>query len=310
MPILYPPTAPTLAGDVVTVNRFLDSPALVQRRLRTIAEQRFVSPVLLTGSVEATGGAVAYETSESIYTDRSPSAVAPGGEYELALATGGVAALATVAKYGQDVRITDEAIGRQRMAAVERAMTKSVNQSVAFVDTLCLSAIAAAVTQTQAAAAAWSSGSADPFLDVMLADAVVSDLAQGYETDTLVLTVTLYARLVANQKVISGLAREASNQGNVVTASGDIQMIAGKVLRPVPAARMPAGVGVMLVDSTQLGSLAFETIPSPEYQGGPNEIQSWTRRDPNATDSWLLRTRRSVVPIVQEPQAGIKITGV
>lgn len=309
MPILYPPTAPTLSGDVLTVNRFLNSPTMVQRRLRTLAEQRFVASVLLTGEIEATGGAVAYETSESIYTDRNPSAVAPGGEYELALATGGVAALANVSKYGQDVRITDEAIGRQRMQAAERAMTKSVNQTVAFVDTLALSAIAAAVTQTQAAAAAWSSGSADPFLDVMLADAVVSDLAQGYETDTLVLTVTLYSRLVANQKVIAGLAREAGN-GNVVTATGEVQKIAGKVLRPVPAARMPAGVGAMLVDSQQLGALAYENIPSPEYQGAANEVQSWIRRDPNATDSWLLRTRRTVVPVVQEPNAGIKITGV
>ncbi|HNX48671.1 MAG TPA: hypothetical protein PKL08_00785 [Thermoanaerobaculaceae bacterium] len=307
MPILYPPTAPTLSGDVLTVNRFLNSPMMVQRRLRTIADQRFVSPVLLTGSIEASGGAVAYEQSESIYTDRSPSAVAPGGEYELALATGGVAALANVTKYGQDVRITDEAIGRQRMAAAERAMVKAVNQAVAFVDTLSLAAIAAAVTQTQAAAFAWNNASADPFLDVMLADAVVSDLAQGYDTDTLVLTVTLYSRLVANQKVIAGLAREGSN---VVTESGEVKMIAGKVLRPVPAARMPAGVGAMLIDSTALGALAYENIPSPEYQGAANETQSWIRRDPAATDSWLLRVRRAVVPIVQEPSCGVKITGV
>jgi hypothetical protein len=307
MPILYPPTAPTLTGDVFTVNRFLNQPTIVHRRLRTIAEQRFVADVLLTGRVLASGGAIAYEVSESIYTDRNPSAVAPGGEYELALATGGTAALANVTKYGQDVRITDEAIGRQNINAVERAMSKSVNQTVAYVDTITLAAIASAVTQTQAAAAAWSSGSADPFLDVMLADSVVQDLTQGYETDTLALTVTLYARLVANQKVIAGLRRESSN---TVTESGEVLQIAGKTLRPVPTSRMPAGVGAMLLDSSQLGALGYEDIPSPEYQGSADGIQSWIRRDPNATDSWLLRTRRTVVPFIQEPGAAIKLTGV
>ncbi len=309
MPILYPPTAPTLAGDVLTIHRFLKSPTDVYRRMRDIADQRFVAPTLLTGSIEATGGAVAYEQSESIYTDRDPSPVAPGGEYELALAQGGVAALANVAKYGQDVRITDEAIGRQKLAVVEKSMKKAVNRTVAFVDTLSLSAIAAAVTQTQPAIAAWSSATADPFQDLMLADAVIQDLTEGFECDTLVLTVTLYARLVANQKVIAGLRREAP-VGNTVTENGQVLEIAGKTLRPVPASRMPAGVAAMLVDSSQLGALAYENIPSPEYQGAASDIQTWTRRDPAATDSYLLRTRRSVVPIILEPRAGIKLTGV
>lgn len=307
MTILYPPTVPTLSSDVLSINRFLNSPTMVHRRLRTIAEQRFVADVLLTGRVEASGGAIAYEVSESIFTDRDPTPVAPGGEYEMALASGGTAQLATVTKYGQDVRVADEAIGRQNLNPVQRAMLKSVNRTVNYVDTITLAAISSAVTQTQAAAAAWSSGSADPFLDVMLADSVVQDLTQGYDTDTLALTVTLYARLVANQKVIAGLRRESSN---TVTETGQVLEIAGKTLRPVPTSRMPAGVGAILLDSTQLGALGYENIPSPEYQGAASEIQSFVRRDPNATDSWLLRTRRPVVPFVQEPGAGIKLTGV
>ena len=91
---------------------------------------------------------------------------------------------------------------------------------------------------------------------------------------------------------------------------GDIRTIGGLVVRPAPASRMPAGVGALQVDSTQLGSLGYEDIPSPEYTGTPDGIQSWARRDPSATDSWLLRTRRTVVPFIQEPNAGIKITGV
>lgn len=308
MGLLYPPTSPVLSGDVLTINRFLASPAAVQRRLRTLADQRFLASVILTGTIEASGGAIAYEQSETIYSDRAPSPVAPGGEYERALAVGGTAALAKVTKYGQDIRITDEAIGRQPAVTVQRALTKLVNRCVNYVDTISLAAIAAAVTQTQAAGAAWSAGTADPFLDVMLAVAQVEDLAEGYDLDTLVLTSTLYARLVANQKVISGLRRESTN---TVTETGEIVQIAGLTLRPVPASRMPAGVAALVLDSQQLGSLGYENIPSPEYTGNPaSDIQTWVRRDASATDSWLVRGRRPVVPIVQEPNAAVKLTGV
>jgi hypothetical protein len=48
-----------------------------------------------------------------------------------------------------------------------------------------------------------------------------------------------------------------------------VQRLAGLVSGPVPAARMPAGVAAMVLDSTQLGSLGYENIPSPEYAGNP-----------------------------------------
>jgi|SRR3954466_154874 hypothetical protein len=307
MGVLYPPTVPTLSGDVLTINRFLNSPTQVHRRLRDLSDQHFVADVLLTGKIEASGGAISYEQSESIYTDRVPSAVAPGGEYERALAAGGTAALAKVTKYGQDVKLTDEAIGRQGASSVQRVLTKIVNRCVNYVDTITLAAIAAALTQTQSAAAVWSGATADPFLDVMLAAAQIDDLADGFEADTVVLTTTLYARLVANQKVISGLARESSN---TVTTSGEVQRLAGLTVRAVPVARMPAGIAALVLDTQQLGSLGYENIPSPEYQGNPaTDVQSFSRRDPAATDSWLIRGRRPVVPIVQEPTCGVKITG-
>lgn len=302
----FPSTIPTLSGDVLTINRLLQSPTLVQRRLRDLADRKFIADQLLTGSVEATGGAVAYEVSESIETDRDPSAVAPGAEYERALATVSAAQVAAVTKYGQDVPITDESIGRYKMNYVERSMRKSVNRTVRYVDTVALAAVASAVTQTQAAAFAWNLSTADPFLDIMLADATVDDLGEGYETNAVFLTATLYARLVANQKVIAGLRRESSN---TVTETGEVLSIAGKKLVSVPSARMPSGVSVLLADTNSLGAIAYETIPSPEYQGAASGIQSWIRRDPTANDSWLLRTRRSFVPIVQEPASSVKITG-
>src|SRR5438445_16076 len=49
MPTTYPPAAPTLSGDVISISRFLQNPTLVARRLRTLLEQRYIADVLLQG---------------------------------------------------------------------------------------------------------------------------------------------------------------------------------------------------------------------------------------------------------------------
>jgi hypothetical protein len=305
MPTTYPAPPPSLSSDVLTINRFLNSPADVQRRVRELTELRFLADSLLAGRYEAAGGAVLYEIGEPSFTDRAVEAVTPGAEYPRSTAAQGTAAIASVTKWGQDVPITDEAIGRQRGQTVERVLRKVANTIVRQVDTVAMTAIVAAVTQTQAAVAAWNNASADPFLDVMLAKAQVDALDTGYDVDTLVMPDIAYARMIANSKVLAGLARESSN---TVTSSGEVTMIAGVTL--LRSARLGAGVGPILLDRTQLGGLAYEQIPSPEYEGDPaNGVQTWIRRDPDGNDQWLVRGRRPVVPIVQEPACAVKITG-
>lgn len=301
----YPPPPPVITGDAITISRFLASPTAVQRRLREISNLRFISDVLLTGRYQATAGGVLYETGEPIFTDREPKVVNPGAEYSRSTAGRGTAAWASTSKWGQDVPLTDEAVGRYGAQELERTLRKVANTITRRVDTVSLTAIGAAITQTQPAVAGWSNASADPFLDVMLADAQIEALDEGYETDTLVLKDVLYARMVANQKVLAGLSRERTN---TVTESGDILAIAGK--RVLRSNRLPAGVDVLLVDTDELGGLGYERIPSPEYEGDPaTGIESWARRDPDGNDQWLVRGRRPVVPIVREPQSGIKVTG-
>lgn len=305
MPHIYPPAAPTLAGDNITISRFLNAPAQVQRRLRTLAENRFISDVLLSGRYQTSGGSLLYEQSEGIFTNRAPQAVNAGAEYPRASASPGPAALAGVTKWGQDVPITDEHVTRFGRRAVDVALLKITNFLVKQVDSISLAAIAAAVTQTQAVAAAWNTSNANILLDLELAVAKVVANDQGYEPDTLVTTDEGYARITADQKIISGLTRESQNSP---TATGETPVIAG--LRILASNNLPAGVKALVLDSSMLGGLAYERIESPEYSGDPaNGIESWTRRDPDANDQWLVRGRRPVVPIVQEPNAAVAITG-
>lgn len=308
MPYAYPPLAPVLTGNVITTHNLLKDPTSVQRRIEDLARHGFVSDILFPIGVEAPGGAISYSMTEPVMVADDPISVAPGGQYQLALATGGAPQLAKVTKYGQDSRVTDEDIGRLKINAVERAMTQLVNATIDFIDTLALGIAAAAVTQTQAAVAVWNNASADPFKDILRAKAKIKNLnpTLGYEPDLLVLSSLLYAELVGNDKVVAGL--QVNNQNVVI--DGMVMQIAGVRLADVPESRMPVGVGAMLVDTRLFGHHGYEPIPSPEYQGDPDGIQTWTRRDPLGTDSYLLRNRRTFVPVVENPNAGIKITGV
>jgi hypothetical protein len=322
IPHVYPPAAPTISGDTLTISRFLNNPAAVMRRLRTLTENRFIADVLLSGRFQTTSGSILYEQSESIFTAKAPEAVAPGAQYPRTTAAPGTAALAAVVKWGQDVPVTDEQVGRYGGRAAEVALIKIANYIIKQVDTVSLAAIATAVTATRAAGSPGGIGtprkwevitsdpatSSAPLLDLMGAAAEVRALDQGYEPDIAVMTDMNLARLVANAAVIAGLAREDRNS---VTAAGldAVREIAGLI--PLPTNNLPVATQVLVLDSTMLGGLGYERIPSPEYQGDPsNGVESFSRRDPDATDKWLIRGRRPVVPIVQEPGAGFKITGV
>jgi hypothetical protein len=209
MPYTYPPAPATLSGDALTISRFLANPTLVARRLRTIADQRFIADRLLTGRFVASGGAILYETGETIYTDRAPEAVAPGSNYPQTPVSEGTASLAKTVKWGEDVPITDEVIKRRQMDPVNRAFIKLVNQMVKTVDGISMSAVTSAVTQSTAALASWASGApAQIMRDIARAKASIIALNQGYDPDLLVVDDLTYANIISDPAFAAFLPRE------------------------------------------------------------------------------------------------------
>ena len=305
MPITYPPAAPSISGDQLTISTFLNSPTLVARRLRTLAENRFIADALLTARLTTTSGSVLYEQGESIYSDKAPESVAPGGEYPITGVGLGTSQLAKTEKWGQDSLITDEAISRQNIDPVNRAMTKQVNQLVKTIDAAAMSAIVSSVTQTVAASAVWDTGSPAILRDVLKVVATIRALNEGFEPDTLVVDDTTWA-VLASDPTIAGL-RAREDKDNPIY-SGDFLVIAG--LRVLPTPNLGISKGALVVDSTQLGGMADENLGGPGYSSADGVgVQAKTIRE-DAEDRWRIRARRVTVPVVLEPNAAHKITGV
>jgi hypothetical protein len=301
----YPAPAPTISGDNVTISRFLNDPTLIARRLRTLLEQRYIADALLTGRFQVSGGSVQYETGESIFTADNPRAVAPGSKYPLTQGTTGVASLAKTVKWGQDALVTDESVKRQKMDPVNRALLKLANQNVKYVDSVALAAIASAISATAAAPAAASAMTAQQWITaVMLAKQNIVALNQGYDPDTVVLDDISWGYAMA-AFISAGLTPRES--GDTALLTGDFPTILG--MRWLATPNVPtAGTG-LVVDSTQLGGMADEDLGGPGYaKVNGIGVETKSIRD-DEEDQTRLRARRVTVPVVVEPAAGRKITG-
>jgi hypothetical protein len=302
MPTIYPPQPATISGDLITVNRLINNPVLIQRQLRTLVQQRLVGDKILTGKVDLTGtGAVNYEVSEAIMVAALAERVGSLGEYPTTSDGTATSAIASSEKWALALEIGDELVARNRVDIVNRRMIKLANRLAFGFDALILSVVASAVTQTSAAAAVWSSTTADPFADITLAASVSDTLNQGYEIDTVLATPTRWARLIAAAKVIERAPRES---GDSLLITGRLARIAG--LNVLKTTNLPAGVDVMVLDSSQLGSIGWEDLGGG-YMGSPDGVQS-KRFRLESNDGWRVQGRRVGVPMVQEPGSAVKIT--
>lgn len=301
----YPAPAATISGDNVTISRFLNNPTVIARRLRDLLEQRYIADTLLSGRFPVSGGAVSYETGEAIGTGDNPKAVAPGAEYPLANPQTGTASIAKTVKWGQDALVTDEAVKRRAMDPVNRALIKLANQNVTYVDSVALAAIASAVTATAGAPATAALMTAQQWITtVMLAKQNIVALNQGYNPDTVVLDDLAWGYAMG-AFIGAGLTPRESADTPLLT--GSFPTILG--MRWLATPNIPtANVGLVL-DSEQLGGMADEDLGGPGYVkvlGQGVEVKT-IRQDEN--DRWRLRARRVTVPVVVEPAAGRKITG-
>lgn len=301
MPLANPPT---LSGDTLSVSRFLQSPAALQRRLRTFKDLRFVSDQLLTQRFNSQGGAVLYEQSESSVTDRTVEAVSSGSEYPYANMPSGTTALAAIAKWGQKVKLTDDEIARNAFggSAVDRSLRKVVNSIISQVDTITMSAIYSAVTATfdvdTNGGGLWTGATPTFLRDILRAKAAVFALNQGYNPDTLALNDTQYAYLMSDERFTNALQRETTVSP---VYTGEVEKVAGLTIVVSPSITNP-----LVLDATQLGGMADEMDGAPGYSVSDLGVQVKAIRQ-DELDAWDLQGRRKTVPVVQEPGSAIEL---
>lgn len=306
MPGTYPAAPATLSDPLLTISRFLSSPAQIVRRVRDYKDLRFVSDLLLTQKFNSSGGAVLYEASEPFVSDRTVTSVGAGAEYPGAEMPNGTAGLAAVLKWGQRTELTDEEVKRNARpgSAADRKLKKLINSVIKQVDSIAMSAAASAITANTAASTVWSTiATATPFYDISKAKAQIRKLNLGYEPDVVVMDDDRFAAL-QNNSIVAGLMRREAETNPIYT--GEFEIIAG--LRVIVTPNLPVTSTVIVADSQQLGGMADEDLGSPGYARTDMGCEVKAIRKDEA-DKWVLQGRRITVPVIQEPGAGYRITG-
>ena len=314
----YPPGPPSYNGDIRSVNRFLKDTPLVARAMCTIEMEQLVSDKLLTGQSYTESGSVEYEQDEGIYADREPRSIKPGGEYPLTPISAGAVQLASTVKWGQDAEITDESVNRRRNNPVRRALVKLVNSSVLKIDGIATSAINSAVTQNTAAAAVWDTGTPNILRDVLKAVAQLQKLKIGLMPDTIWVDLDVFSYVASDEKLMALFSRETGGISNAPVQAGlnspYVKRTGGLTWVTSPVA--PITGSAFVLDSSRLGEFVDEMLPAPGYvrATGPGGrpvgmTQVKTLRDDD-NDRWRVRARRICVPVITEPRAAWKITGV
>ena len=103
------------------------------------------------------------------------------------------------------------------------------------------------------------------------------------------------------------MARENANNP---VYTGRFDMLAGLQIIPTPTANLPGAVGTnaWVLDTNQLGFIATEDLGGGYQQAG-ELVQSKVMRL-EERDAWRLRARANFVPVVTDPGAGYRISGV
>lgn len=308
MPNLYPPANNTISGDLVTANRFANQPPLLARALQDLASKRYIGNLLIPNRVSTTSGSINYESiGEGITAADAPVQVAPGAEYQLTTSANGTIETATVAKYGEDSIITDEAVSRFNFAAINKTLLKISNSTKILIDTAVVTAVNTAATYTGAAAAVWTAGTPAILRDILKAKAAMASLNLGYEANALLIDELVWAYLASDPTIAAAMARE--DKSNPIY-TGRFSVLAGLEIIPVPAANLPGGVNTsaFLLDRGRVGFILTESLGG-NYQSAGDllEMKSWRTDE---TDGVRVRVRAVFRAVVTDPGAIYKITAV
>ncbi|GAB7039709.1 MULTISPECIES: major capsid protein [Catenuloplanes] len=146
--IAYPLAAPTLSGNVLTVDTALRQPTRITRRIMDLTLARFIVDRIFATAGSVSGGSVVYDqaTTNELYTDRDVERVGPGDEFPIVGSQRTVPKVALVEKWGGKFFITDEARDRNDVTFFNNQVTQLANTIVRKVNTRAVETLEAAIT--------------------------------------------------------------------------------------------------------------------------------------------------------------------
>lgn len=293
----YPPSPPTYANGRITVEQFLRTPSRVQRAVEDLTRQRFIADYIFSAG-DAQGGAVVYDRvlAADLYTTRDVQPIEPGSEFPIVDAAETAPIVAAVTKWGGAALITYEVVRRDARDVLARQLTKLRNTITKKVDSIAVAAMTAdASIPTSAGVAAWNNvATGDPITDLEVARSAIDDADMGYTADTILINPQQRLRLMGRADIRNALPRENTAANPLLNGGAALGGLLGFTW--IVSNRVPAGTAIVLSRGT-IGSIRDE-LP----------LYSRTVDQPDQ-ERWLLMAARVTVPVITDPMAAYRLTG-
>ncbi len=279
-----------------SIEPFRKRPEVLRRMMTSIAQKGFITDALLRGGYNAMGGIVAYTRSESIYTTGDPVDIEELAEYPITNLTGLTAIEERVRKYGFKTVLSEEQVKWSALPELNRAMTKMANTMFRFIDGSFMNKIVNDPDiQTMASSGVWTTTASGITRDVEFAKAMIRELFEGLEGDTLVIPSAKIPALTANTTF--GGAYVGTKAPDNPLFTGQLENLWGMNIMHTP--HLPANNIALLVDRQDIGGFADETPLDLRILPFDEDI-----------DAYWIKARRRVATFLQEPKGIVKITGI
>ena len=146
-PVAHPLAAPTISGDMISIDMMLQQPTRITAFLQDITLQRFIIDRIFSSTGGVSGGAVVYDQAieNELYLDRDVERVAPGAEFPIVSSQRGAPKVAEVEEYGGKYFFTDEARDRNDQAAFRNENVKLGNTIVRKLNSQAVAVLEAAI---------------------------------------------------------------------------------------------------------------------------------------------------------------------
>lgn len=303
-------------GPRLTVNQLTKSPTLVPKRIVSMMGQGFMVDSLLRQGPPIPGGSLIYSESEPLYADDGPIDVAEYGEIPLTTTQTGAMHVAKSIKKAMGFRISQESIDRNNFDKVSQDMTKLKNSFARDYETLFLTALIAALpTLAATGSGGWINTAASTAGQGIYADLTHgtynisnadADSSTGvgsqkfdFEADTIVMNTKVAKLMLLNADITKVL-----QVGNVaalqplMTGNATDTFLKAFGLRLVTSWRLDPNKAILL-QSKIVGGISDERAlgATPLYEHKP-------------TETWRTDVTRMSAVFVDQPKAGLVITGV
>jgi hypothetical protein len=147
-PVVNPLAAPTISGEVISVDILLQQPTRITAFLLDLTLEKFLLDIIFTDSGGVTGGAVVYDqiVANDLYTTNDVQSVAPNTEFPIVSSGRRAPKIAPVQKYGGKFFFSDEARDRNDASAFRNEATRLGNTIVRKMNVVAVAALEAAIT--------------------------------------------------------------------------------------------------------------------------------------------------------------------